>query len=126
VSDPGARPRPRVLLLDDDDVNLMTMELLLDERGYAVRIAHTLAEALALSASERFDLVVFDVHVGDELSPSIVPRIRAAQPGVGVVFLSGSLGHREQIPGADLLLAKAEDPERVLDEIDRVARARRA
>jgi CheY-like chemotaxis protein len=124
VNDRDPQPR-RVLLLDDDDVNLMTMELLLEERGYVVRMARSLAEALALSAKERFDLAVFDVHVGKELSPTIVPQIRAAQPGVGVVFLSGSLGHREQVPGADLLLAKAEDPERVLDAIDKVARTKR-
>ena len=59
----------KVLLVDDDEVNLMTFGMLLEERGYAVTSARTLAEARSLSAQERFQVAVLDVHVGKERSP---------------------------------------------------------
>lgn len=113
-------PTTRVLLVDDDDVNLMTFGLLLEERGYVVTSARTLVEARALSAKERFHVAVLDVHVGKERSPTIVPSLLADNPGIRVVFLSGSLRSEELLPGADLILAKADDPETLLAAIDRV------
>lgn len=111
----------KVLLVDDDDVNLMTFGMLLEERGYAVTSARTLGEARALSAKERFHVAVLDVHVGKERSPTLVPSLLADNPAIRVVFLSGSLSHEELLPGADLVLAKADDPETLLAAIDRVA-----
>lgn len=114
-------PSNKVLLVDDDEVNLMTFGMLLEDRGYAVTSARSLGEARGLSGKERFHVAVLDVHVGKELSPSIVPSLLADSPGIRVVFLSGSLTANELIPGADLVLAKADDPEKLLSAIDRVA-----
>lgn len=116
----------QVLFVDDDDVNILTFGMLLDERGYEVTKATSLAEARAHLARGRFDLAVLDVHVGHETSPQLVPEMRLTNPGMRVVFLSGSLRHEEQLPGADLVLGKGEDPERLLAAIDEVARGARS
>lgn len=111
----------QVLFVDDDEVNILTFGMLLDERGYVVTRASSLAEARARLAERTFDLAVLDVHVGHETSPQLVPDLRRTNPDLRVVFLSGSLRHEEQLPGADLVLGKGEDPERLLAEIDRVS-----
>ena len=114
-------PAPKVLLVDDDETNLLTFGMLLEERGYAVTSARTLAEARGRSSRERFQVAILDVHVGHERSPTLVPSLVSDSPGIRVVFLSGSLSHEELLPGADLVLAKADDPEKLLAAIDRLA-----
>lgn len=110
----------RVLLVDDDESNAVSFGMLLEDRGYTVQRTPSLAGALALSGANEFDLAILDVHLKDGRSPAIVPALRQRHPSLRVVFVSGSLRHAEQIPGADLVLSKGEEPDVLLDAIDRM------
>lgn len=55
----------RILLVDDHADTCMGMERLLTKRGYAVRTAGTVADALELAHREAFDLVISDLGLPD-------------------------------------------------------------
>lgn len=55
----------RILLVDDDSNTRRVLELLLKSRGFAVRAAGSVAEALAVAEEEKFDLLVSDIGLPD-------------------------------------------------------------
>jgi response regulator of citrate/malate metabolism len=70
----------RVLVVDDDfRVARVHAELVARVPGFEVAaVAHTAAEALALAAQERPDLVVLDEYLPDERGSSLLRRLGAA------------------------------------------------
>jgi DNA-binding response OmpR family regulator len=110
----------RVLLLDDSDVFRAVLRAILEDTGYTVAEAGTLAEGRALlGALPPCDLVILDVELADGAGPELIPEVRAAMPGAGVVVLSG--GEARTLPtGADLALLKTLDPTTVLVKLERL------
>jgi DNA-binding response OmpR family regulator len=51
----------KILLTDDDELVLLSLEELMDSQGFEVHTASNGAEALAKAGNESFDLVVLDV-----------------------------------------------------------------
>ena len=83
----GRKNRSSVLVIESDDAIRATMEWLLSERGYDVRVARTSAEALASDACGRPDLILSDITgVGAE-GPDGPIRV-AGKLGARVVFMS--------------------------------------
>ncbi|MBN8819741.1 MAG: response regulator [Sphingomonas sp.] len=78
-----------VLLVEDNAIIAMNTEALLLDLGIAdVRIAATVAEALALIDTMQFDLGILDLKLGDgEDSLPVAERLVA--DGVAIVFASG-------------------------------------
>ena len=86
----------RVLLIDDDPLQLRLREAVLREAGIEVCIATTAEGALALLRSEgvgaSVDTVVTD-HLMPGLSgPRLVKTIRAIRPGIPVIVITGLPG----------------------------------
>lgn len=98
---PAAEPRLssvaglRVLMVDNHPVILQEMERLLTEMGLRVRAFDSVEGALAAGATEHFDLVVSDLHLGAGLSGvDLVRRIRQG-PGhhdVPGLLVTGDIG----------------------------------
>ena len=103
----------RTLIVDDDEVNLLTTSVLVEELGHTVVTASSLAKARAALAAGTFDLAILDVHLGDGLGLDLLPEIRARSPRTVVAILTGSL-RSEDVSGADLVLAKGDDPRTLL------------
>jgi CheY-like chemotaxis protein len=55
----------RILIVDDDQDVLIKLEHLLESEGYRTVTAWSGKEALALSETVDFDLLLVDEHVGD-------------------------------------------------------------
>ncbi len=53
----------RVLVVDDNPVNLMVMSALLQSRGLATQLATDGAEAVALARDHAFDLILMDLQM---------------------------------------------------------------
>jgi two-component system, cell cycle sensor histidine kinase and response regulator CckA len=92
-SSPAAAPGGReTILLAEDDARLRELgSLLLNEAGYTVIPAENGVAALAL-AEERageIDLLVSDVVMPLMNGPELADRLRALQPGLRVVYVSG-------------------------------------
>ncbi len=79
----------RVLIVDDEPGVLRAAERVL-ESHHSVAAAASPTEAIALAPSFRPDLVICDIRMPGMDGFEVVERIRAARPGVDVIFMTGS------------------------------------
>ena len=79
---PDAPPRPvRVLVAEDNEVNVMVTTLKLEDMGYTYAVAGTGLEVLELLKRESFDLVLMDIEMPVLDGISTTKAIRSAVPG---------------------------------------------
>ncbi len=90
---PGAgangSPEPaalRILLVEDHTDTARVLTKLLSGDGHTVRSAGTVADALALAASEPFDLLISDVGLPDGTGTDLVRRLRDVRPVRGIAL----------------------------------------
>src|SRR5208337_1373622 len=80
----------KVLLVDDDDAVRSMMNATLEHRGFEVVAAASVTEALALIATESFDVLITDLHMpnpGDGFT--VVSAMRHSQPNALTMLVSG-------------------------------------
>jgi DNA-binding response OmpR family regulator len=80
----------RVLLVDDDGAVRATMNEGLTRKGFEVVTASSVTEALASIATERFDVLITDLHMpnpGDGFT--VVTAMRHSQPDALTLLVSG-------------------------------------
>jgi DNA-binding response OmpR family regulator len=70
----------RILIVDDDEDVLIELEHLLESEGYRTVTAWSGKEALALSETADFDLLLVDEHVGDVDSAILWEGLHHRQP----------------------------------------------
>ena len=80
--------RPRVLLVEDHPDTARTLAKLLNNAGYDVRTAGSVAAALQLAAAEPFDVVVSDIGLPDATGYELMEQIRDRY-GIKGIALSG-------------------------------------
>ncbi len=90
--EPSAEPVTRspslVLLVEDSPIIAMNTEALLLELDVGeVRVAHSVAEALALIEAAQFDLAILDLNLGHETSLPVAHRL--SQDDVPIIFATG-------------------------------------
>lgn len=100
--------RPVVLVVDDAPALRFLCRVNLELEGYEVLEAGTLDDARALLESEPVALVLLDLQVGDERSDALLDVLRASEPPVPVVVVTGSaeVDSGELRIDADVVLAK--------------------
>ena len=87
-SDRKKKPKARILHVDDDpDVRLL-MAGSLQEFGYLVVTAGTVAEALQLAQGMKFSLCILDVRLPDGTGIELCQQLRDLQPDVPIVYYS--------------------------------------
>jgi len=80
----------RVLLVDDDATVLEMMTHLLSSKGFEVVAATSVTEALGLIATQKFDVLITDLHMpnpGDGFT--VITAMRHSQPGALTMLVSG-------------------------------------
>jgi DNA-binding response OmpR family regulator len=86
----------RILHVDDDpDIRLLIAGSL-QEFGYVVVTAGTVAEALQLSREFRFDLFILDVRLPDGTGIELCQQLRELQPNVPILYYSAYASEAEQ------------------------------
>jgi len=115
----------KVLIVEDNPVNLRLAQFLLERHGFTVRKASTGQECLAEMARELPDLVLMDIQLPGEDGLAVTRKIRS-DPRMGQVIVVALTAHamagdREKILGAgcDGYIPKPIDPQRLPDEVDR-------
>ena len=100
----------RVLVVDDDQSNLVTLSALLEGEGFVVDTAasFTLASAMLGSPDARYDVVLLDQNLGDGRGTALLPLVRARLPACAAILISGSVD-AEDVGGAgfDAILIKS-------------------
>ena len=109
----------RILLVDDSDIFRVTLRAVLEDGGFEVSEATTVAECRSMLDGARADLVVLDVELSDGSGLDLIPAVRAALPASRVVVLSGG-DHLTVTDQADLVLLKTLDPTSVLVKLERL------
>jgi DNA-binding response OmpR family regulator len=107
----------RVLLIDDDDSNRLTLSALLELEAFEITEASSLTAARkSLAAGSPFDLILLDRQLSDGLGFELIPAVRAQLPSCKIIVVSGSgSGDEDRGPAdtADGYFRKGED----LDEL---------
>jgi DNA-binding response OmpR family regulator len=114
------RPGVKVLVVDDDLSMRMLCRVNLELDGFVVREAATIAAADAAVAEERPDVVLLDVHLGQDDTRELLERLRAA--GIPVALVTGSADLDDYRGAADALLGKPFEPQTLVETARRLAR----
>jgi ActR/RegA family two-component response regulator len=80
---------PKVLLVDDDEVTLLTLSTVLTHNGFDVTTATIVPDALKLISSETYDVLLSDLHMpgaGDGLT--VVSAMRHSNPQAVTILLT--------------------------------------
>ena len=131
----GKTPALRILLAEDHVETAKALERLLSGRGHQVRLANSVAEAVALATESPPDLLLCDLNLKDGTGVELLSRIRRAcsntrQGTLPAIVMSGYLDAqitaRTHAAGFKLHLEKPVDPQHLLVAVQQVfAEARR-
>jgi DNA-binding response OmpR family regulator len=89
----------RILFVDDDEDTCEMMRILLEQTGYAIRTAGTIADALNLARTERFDLYILDNWIPYGTGIELCKQLRVLYPKSPILFYSG-VGQESEIQTA--------------------------
>lgn len=82
--------RPRLLFVDDEPGIRITLSAILEQRGFQVSTAATVSEALNLIASEKLDVLISDLNIGEPGDGfTVVSAMRRTQPDAPTFILTG-------------------------------------
>lgn len=79
----------RLLLVDDDAANLITLEALLEAEGFDVHTASSTPQAGDVLAGSTFDVVVADYRLDGSGCEPLLDLVEATLPKAKVIVLSG-------------------------------------
>ncbi|VBB47677.1 Two component system response regulator modulated with antisigma-factor antagonist domain [uncultured Desulfatiglans sp.] len=82
-------PKPKVLVIDDENANLTMFRLFLSAYGYEVLLAENGAGGLALFEKEKPRIVFTDIKMPGIDGFEVLQRIKAADPGTQVIVITG-------------------------------------
>lgn len=113
----------RVLLVDDDEEILASVETALEQRGYEVIIARDGSEALMRAERDLPDLIILDVVMPKRSGFLVLDRIRklpARSPHIIMVTASDEPRHRSfaESRGIDDFVVKPFDLGKLITKID--------
>jgi len=78
----------RLLVVDDETSLLDFLRLLLEEEGYAVEVAPSVADARGHLAAGRFDLVLCDILMPDGSGLDLLKEIKQASAATSVIMMT--------------------------------------
>lgn len=113
----------RVLVVDDNEAIRLTTCALLEDGGYEVIEAATVASGRDAIGGGVFDAAILDLHLPDGLGTDLIDELRARQPQAAVVLYSGTSGPGE-MKGADLVLVKGLPADELLARLDEAIKTR--
>lgn len=106
----GSQPKSihvaQILLIDDSPTQLRVRELVLRGAGFQVSIATTAESAMALlrTAASKFDVVVTDHILPGASGADFVRELRAAEPELPVIVVSGMPDVQEEYKDLDVVV----------------------
>jgi DNA-binding response OmpR family regulator len=80
--------KARILHVDDHQDTRLMMAALLQDCGYGVMTAGSVAEGLELAKEITFDLYILDVRLPDGTGVELCQKLRTLRPGVPILYYS--------------------------------------
>jgi DNA-binding response OmpR family regulator len=126
AAQPGGLPVSKILLVDDDDNIILSVEEILTRNGYIVDIANRVEDADAMLAGFTFDLIILDWMLPGITGIDFLAKIRARGITTPVIMLTGMGESENKIrgleTGADDYLTKPFNREELLSRVRAVLR----
>jgi DNA-binding response OmpR family regulator len=112
-----------VLVVDDDAAIRLLCRVNLELEGHRVFEAAYLDQARAVLAAEHVDVVLLDLHLGNERGLDLLAELRRDRPEVAVALLTGSPQARspEEEATADAVISKPFEIEELGRTVRRLA-----
>ena len=80
----------RLLFVDDEEGIRTTLPAILQRRGFDVRVAASVAEALSEIRTHKFDVLLSDLNIGEDGNGfTVIRAMRKAQPKCVAILLTG-------------------------------------
>ena len=118
-------PLPPVLVVDDEKNMRRSLEIMLGDEGYAVRIAESAEAALRLLDAENFFMVITDARLGGMTGYEFLTKIKNQWPEIPslmiTAFATPKLAVEAIKAGAMDYLAKPFEPEELFHAVKRCA-----
>ena len=80
--------KARILHVDDHQDTRLMMAALLQDCGYGVLTAGSVAEGLDLAKEVEFDLYILDVRLPDGTGVELCQKLREMHPGIPILYYS--------------------------------------
>ena len=107
-----------VLIVDDESSLRLSLEIILEQAGFAVRGASCLQEAREHLKRYHFDLIFLDMKLSDGMGGDLLPLIHAIVPVPQVIIFSATppntLSFKPEEEGIKIYLEKPCDPEEII------------
>ena len=116
-------PAPKILVVDDEEINIKILKIQLEAKGYAVLSATSGDEALKLAESDPPDLILLDIQMPRMDGFEVCQRIRADEatrfvPVVMVTALKDTADRIQAIQaGADDFISKPFDGHEIIARV---------
>ena len=113
-----------MLFVDDEPSIRLTLPPILEEQGFQVRVADSIASALQEVSSQKFDVLLSDLNISEPGDGFVVVKAaRAANPLCVAILLTGYPDFESAVEGincdVDGYLVKPADVEMLLGTIQR-------
>jgi two-component system OmpR family response regulator len=92
----------RLLVVEDNATLADGLATVLRGNGYAVDVVGDGASAVAVLATERFDLVILDLNLPEMDGLDVLRTVRARQVGAGILILTARATPQDRVKGLDL------------------------
>src|SRR6266576_4862473 len=121
----------RLLFVDDEEGIRATLPLLLEQRGFDVRVAASVPEALSEMRNHKFDVLLSDLNIGkDGDGFTVVQAMRQAHPNCVTILLTGYPGFESALQAlhdeVDDYFVKPADLDSLISTIERKLRSRQS
>ncbi|MGI9033189.1 MAG: response regulator transcription factor [Acidimicrobiales bacterium] len=93
--------KPRVLVVEDDEVIGRGLVLALQDQGYAVELSATGTQALNMAGTASFDLVLLDLALPDLDGINVCRQLRAMRAAMPIVMLTARRQEVDIVVGLD-------------------------
>ena len=119
----------RVLVVDDDPMNLEVAGVILDSAGHRASMAHDGQQAVTMATMSPFDVILMDISmpVMDGITATEQLRAHPATAATPIIFVTGSNSDPHigmaMAAGGQAVLLKPYKRQQLLDLIDEVVRA---
>ena len=119
------RDLPNLLLVDDDELFCRVLASALEKRGFAVQVAHCVADAIALIGDAAPEYAVVDLSMPGDSGLVLVERLHELDEHTRIVVLTGYASVATAVEaiklGATHYLAKPADADEVVAALNREA-----
>lgn len=96
--------RKRILIIEDNEILISTMQFILEKEGYELLLAKSGKEGLAIAEEEAIDLVITDLALPYANGFEIIDRIRKGEvnKAVPIIIVSGYRDDNSVVEGFEV------------------------